>query len=863
MRIGRVLIGVIVPLAVRHAVHRRRIAIVAVLGLACAVASLMATQLLYDAVVGSYERTTRAFAGRAALSVGNGDSGVPEELVDEIRRVSGVHAVAASVEGFVTLPDVPGERLYLYGVDLLADQDVRDYGAGATAVVSDPMVFLAAPDSVALTETFVRARGLAMHDRVRVLTPSGEALLTIRATLGRQEGPATALDGRLAVVDLSVAQQLLRLDGRVSQLAVDVDSGADVVNVERRVAAIVGARGVVERPRARVAMFARLLTNYRDGLLLAAAVGMLVAVHFVANLATIAVAERRRELALLRTLGASSRVIAALVIGELAVVALAAALLGVPFGVGAARLLLARFGEGAAVLYGEVGGATLRLVPSTLVIGVAAGICGPLFAAFGPIRRVLRIRPVEALRARPEAGDRRAAYVVPIVGTVCVGSACALWGTRARLALSVETAGMATILAVLVGVTLLLPTIIRGAAAMVDRCAREGRDVALVLAARWVAEERRRIAVTCAALTVGLGGAIGVSTWTSSLDQTLRAAFDAVFGRVDLVVSGGADPFAREAVRLPAALAAELATWPEVAFADGLRVDTVAFAGSRVTVVARDAQAYVEGRRRLFMIEGDAAEAARRLAAGTAVVVNRVLASRFGLRRGDLIDLATPGGRLRLPIIGIHLELTPGDLGVVQLDRGLYRRWWRDDSLSLVEVGLRHFTDRGRVGDAIRARWGARHGVVVLTVDELRETYRAMLGRLAALVRPLLAVSLACALTGLVGASTAAVLVRRPTHAMLRAIGCSRGQLTRATVLELATLAGLAVLAATAIGSVLGWLQVEVLLRGMLGLAVEYAFPRRVAVVAAGGVLLPTAVAGWALGRRAGRVPIGTTLQAE
>ena len=70
----------------------------------------------------------------------------------------GVRVVAASVEGFVSLPDLPGERLYLYGIDLLADHQIRDYGSSGRSVVSDPLAFLAAPDSVALTTAFVRAQ---------------------------------------------------------------------------------------------------------------------------------------------------------------------------------------------------------------------------------------------------------------------------------------------------------------------------------------------------------------------------------------------------------------------------------------------------------------------------------------------------------------------------------------------------------------------------------------------------------------------------------------------------------------------------------------------------------------------------------
>ena len=304
MRAWRTLTAALLPLALRHLSTHRAAATIAGLAIATAVATLVATQLLYEGVVTAYEDVTRDFAGRAALQVTNGESGVPEELTAEIRRIHGVHAVAASVEGFVGAADLAGERLYLYGIDLLADQDVRSYAAGK-AVVPDPLVFLASPDSVAVTTTFMRDHQLRLDDPLRLLTPAGTSAFTIRAALGPQSGPASAFDGRIAIVDLSVAQELLGLIGRVSQLAVTIDAAADPTAVERAVTARVGARGVVERPKSRVAAFARLLRNYRYGLLLAATVAAVVAVYFVFTLATIAVEERRHEIGLLRTVGMS------------------------------------------------------------------------------------------------------------------------------------------------------------------------------------------------------------------------------------------------------------------------------------------------------------------------------------------------------------------------------------------------------------------------------------------------------------------------------------------------------------------------------------------------------------------------------
>ncbi|MCC6766332.1 MAG: ABC transporter permease [Deltaproteobacteria bacterium] len=863
MRARRVVSGVLASLALRHLARHRVLVAVTIAGLACGVASTSATQLLHAAVVRAYEATTLRFAGRAALLVSNGESGVPEELGEELRAVAGVRAVVASVEGFVAAPDLGGERLYLFGVDLVADQRVRDYGAGAGAVVSDPMAFLAAPDSVALPRAFMRAHGLRMHDRLSIRTPSGTATLVVRAVLGAPEGPASALDGRLAIVDLSVAQDLLRFDGRVSQLAIDMAEGADAEEVARRLAVEVGARGTVEPPRGRAAVFAQLLASHRNGLALAAAVAMAVAACFVANVAAVACEERRREMALLRLLGASGRAVGMLVITEMLVVALAATGIGVPLGILLARLLQARFGAGIAALYADVGDAPLVLDATGVGVSVVLGLVLPLAAVTGALRRVRAVRPLDALRPCVSRGHGRVGWSGAWIGASVVVAGLTVWAARARLPIDAEAAGMAAMLGVLAGLASALPGLVRRLAAIADASARRVGRALPILAARAVAEEERRIGVTCTALLIGIGGAIGVATWTASLDATLHDAFDAVFGGVDLVVSGGAEPFARGAVRMPGGVVEDLARMPEVSAVDALRVDTVAFEGSRAAIVARDAAAYAAGRRRLYMVEGDATEAVRALADGTGVVVNRAFARRFGRRPGDEIQLATPEGRLRLRIAGIHLELTPGDLGAVQLDRRLYRRWWRDDSVTLVEVAVRRPSDRARVAAAIRARWGDGHGVIVLTTEQLRAAYRGMLDRLTALVRPLLAVALASATVGVLSAGAAAMLARGRTYALLRAVGLTRSQLARTASLELVTIGVIAVSAATLVGWGLGRLQVEVLLRGMLGMSVLYAFPHRVAGSAAATVLVLTALGGWWLGRRAARVPLAEALRWE
>ncbi|MGH7822562.1 MAG: ABC transporter permease, partial [Candidatus Binatia bacterium] len=206
-------------LSLRHfAAHRLR-TLFTVAGIALGVATIVGMRLMHESVSRGYERTIERIAGKAVMQVTNGEVGVPEELLEEIRRVPGVSAAVASVQGFVSVPGGRGERLYVFGVDLLADDELREYEVTTSeAEVDDPLVFLAQPDSVALTRPFLERSALRLEDTIDVLAPQGKARLTIRGALDVRSGPASLFGGRLAVMDVFAAQQLFQLGRRFSQI---------------------------------------------------------------------------------------------------------------------------------------------------------------------------------------------------------------------------------------------------------------------------------------------------------------------------------------------------------------------------------------------------------------------------------------------------------------------------------------------------------------------------------------------------------------------------------------------------------------------------------------------------------------------
>ena len=142
------------------------------------------------------------------MEIMNGEAGVPEELLDEVKNLPGVGAAEASIQGFVPVLDHEGERLYIVGLDLLAEQQLWSYQLiDAEGSIEDPLVFLAQPDSVAVTNDFLTANGLTLGDRIRVRGPRGPVWLSTRGALDLRSGTATLFGGRLAVMDVFAAQR--------------------------------------------------------------------------------------------------------------------------------------------------------------------------------------------------------------------------------------------------------------------------------------------------------------------------------------------------------------------------------------------------------------------------------------------------------------------------------------------------------------------------------------------------------------------------------------------------------------------------------------------------------------------------------
>ncbi|MGZ3408202.1 MAG: ABC transporter permease, partial [Polyangia bacterium] len=317
-------------------------------GVALGVTLYVAVLILNCSTLRYFDDTARAVAGRARLTVVADQAGFPEEVLERVSAVPGVATAVPLVEARATYLEAPGAPpriLMVLGVDLLRETAVRSYRADDQTVVDDPLAFLNQPDSIVLTRAFARAQGLELDSKIDLLTAGGRKRFTVRGLL-EPSGPAVAYGGGLALMDVDAARVMFGRQGRTDRIDVVPREGEDDVALEHRLERALGPGFRVERPETQVDAFERMLGSYQAVLSAFGSLALLVGLLLVANALGIAVVERRREIGLLRAVGASRAAIVVGLLGEGALLGAVGGLGGLAAGWGLARALVGMVSRG-------------------------------------------------------------------------------------------------------------------------------------------------------------------------------------------------------------------------------------------------------------------------------------------------------------------------------------------------------------------------------------------------------------------------------------------------------------------------------------------------------------------------------------
>lgn len=648
---------------------------------------------------------------------------------------------------------------------------------GTRSISGKPIISLSrgafpdAPREIALDVDTARKAGYGVGDRVTLVTPGDPP--TLEATLvGLVEFGSGGLNGAtLTLFELRFMQQEF-FSGSDVYTAVSLEAAPGVSQTRLRDAAQrvlppgVEARTGDALVTSNKASLDEILGFLNTFLLVFAGVSLVVGTFLIINTFSILVAQRSRELALLRALGASRRQVNASVLVEATFVGLAGSTVGI--GVG---YVLAR---GLQVLFGAVGfdlsRASFPVNVRTVAAAYAVGLVVTLVAAYLPARRAALIPPVAALRddvALPETSLRRRVVVgfALIIGGVC--AMVAGFMNEGNLGLSLIGLGM---LGILVGVSLLSPWLGRPLTAVFGIGYRRAFGTVGVLAAQNSMRNPRRTAATASALMIGLT----LVALMSILGQSATASTDAAVKRSltsEFVVSNlVGTPFSTSVAR-------RIREVDGVRSVAQLRTANARVGSSRAFVAAVDPRDLG-----LALAVPTKAGSMLALRPGTVAIEAR-LAERRGFTLGETVPLRFQGGTVPLRVVALFAPsaalpatyvTTPDTLvkgGLKPLDSILYVTKSRSADTAAV---------RGDVDRIIEDL----PTVTVKDPGEFAEEQRAQINLFLYFIYALLGLAVVIAVLGIINTLALSVIERTREVGLLRAVGLSRRQLRRMVRLE-------------------------------------------------------------------------------
>ena len=780
-----------------------------ILGVAFMAGTLVLTDTIkksYDDVATNIYEHTDAVVRSDRHIQGNNDATevrgtVDARVLDAVRATDGVATAAGQITGNAVVVGHDGKLL-----DANPNRAIPIALGWQDSPAFNPMTVVAghaptAPDEVVIDRASKRAGHFSVGETIKVVGPSGVGSYRL-AGIVTYGGADDAVGAQVVAFSQETAASVLGTDGRYSSIDVAAQPGVSQSQLVDRLQGTLA--GPALRGEALEAMTgAAAATDAREAagsslqfmntfLLMFAVVALVVGAFVIYNTFSITVAQRTRETALLRAIGAKRRQVMRSVRLEALFTGLFASAVGVAVGIGVAaglRMVLEAFGL-------SLPRAATVVKPSTIVVSMAIGVIVTVIAATSPARKAAKVKPIEAMREAStdrDRGSRRRSVigaVVTVAGAALVAQGLSGSGNPAGV-------GMGA-LVVFVGVAMLGPALARPFVRTLGTPIAHGRGMAGTLARENAARNPRRTSATASALMIGLALVVLITVFASSTRASLNDTIDTAM-KGDYIVRtqfgmGG----------MSTDVAQRIDALPETSAVTPLRYASAKTDGATKDVTGLDS-ATVEQTVYTDVEQGSM----EHLGLHDVAVLDKE-AEKRGLAIGDTVTLDFPeSGAQAMQVVAVYgtdIPLGKYAISLEAFDANVATHV--DDN---VVIAITPGVSMSEAQHAINGVLADYPTAELLDRDEFKGAVAAEINQTLNLVYVLLAMALVIAFFGIANTLALSVFERTREFGLLRAVGMYRAQVRSTVRWEAVLIALLGATLGTAIGIGFSWALVQAL----------------------------------------------------
>ncbi len=806
------------------------------------VAVVVAIDLAGEASAGSFQSSMESLQGDASYEISQ-VGGIPDSVFGELTRLSGPLEFSARVEGYATFAQ-SGERLPLFGVDIIGDEALRS-GVGIQMADLDVLV--------ESRPVWVSASlGADVGDRIELIVNDRLESFRVQAVMD-ESGLHSNARGSMVVMDIALAQRVLDRIGRLDRIYAKVPGGREgkwesLITERLPPNASLRAAGIRTRENR------KLLRSFRWNLQVLSYIALIVGAFLVYNTVSVSVVRRRSLIGVARALGMTSRGVRAGFLLEGCCFGVAGTAIGLALGralaVGAVELM----GQTVESLYVSSAPGEIAIRPGTAAVAVFAGIGVSIFSAWWPAREASSVPPTEAMaKARREYEVEASRGSWARASLACAALSIGLCFVPAWD--RVPYAGFLGALGLILSATMLVPQVAGASFRSAARPLMRIFGAAAMVGSRSLAGSLGRTAVIVAALATATAMMVSVAIMVGSLRETLLVWMDSQL-QADLYVQAEARSGVEDAPTFSEEAARAIEAVPGVDAVDRFRRYAISYEGLPATLALADFRVHRTRSRMQFLDGPDMDTLVDRLTSSKSVIVSEAFGSKHDVGVGDAVALPIGRGAEEFEVAAVYFDYS-AEHGYVIGHRDVLMSYLPDERLTSLAVYLAPDAEvEAARAEIIGAVAGRR--LQVSRNRELREGAIVIFDRTFAITYALEAVAVFVAILGMAGALITLVIDRRTELGVLRAVGATKRQVRRLVLAQAGMLGLVSNFVGVLLGVLLSVVLIKVINKQSFGWTIQFHWPVGLLIGAITVIFAASLIAGTYPARvAAARDPLG------